>query len=199
MGFHCGRLSSDPGWKHLFIHYTWFAAVCTITGLKTFILLSLLMEEGFTVHCIMSYAHLFPCMCAASFGIGNVLKAKEAVQLVNSWKGTLTCLQEPKGRVVSEYEDLTLSLKVIGVTCTIVAGGPFLVSLSFMFPNLPVSLHNLLPRFGVGCSVPQIALQICFIPAELLFIMQPLLSTGFGVAVLMIGIDVLKVYYEQLR
>ena len=199
MEFHSGKLSSDSGWKHLFIHYTWFAIVWASTGLRTVPWLLFLLEEGMSVNTLLSIALFLPCMCAGSFGIGNILMVKEIVQIVNSWKSLMACLEERKKRNVSAYEDVTLSMKIIGVAGTLTVGAPAILAITFLFPDLPSSLHNILLKFGWGYSMPKIILQICCIPAELLLLYQPMLSAGFAAAVLVVGIDVLKVYHEQLR
>ena len=199
MEYHSGELSSNPGWKHLFIHYTWFASVWAFTGLRTVVWLPLLVEEGMSVNTLLSIALLLPCMCAGSFGIANVLMVKKTVQLFNSWKHTLGCLQNQKRRIVSEYEDLTLSMKIIGVAGAVAVAGPSFLAVTFLFPHLPTCLHNILLRFGLGHSMPKIILQVCCIPAELILVIQPLLSAGFGATILIIGIDLLNVYHEQLR
>ena len=199
MEFNSGKLSMATSWKHLLVHYTWLAAVWTFAGLKAAITFTLLLEDGLTIHTLMSIGLLLPCMCAGTIGIGNVFMVKETVQLVNSWPGAMECLKEPKRRPVSEFEDLTLSIKVIGITCTLAFCLPFIVTMTFLFPNLPVSFHNVLLNCGFGNSVPKIILQVCCIPLEFLLQLQPLLSSGIGAAVLVIGIDALKVYHEQLR
>ena len=199
MEYHDGELFQTCNWKRLCIHYTWLAAVWAFTGIKMVILIPLLFEDGLTVNNLMSIGLLFPSMCAGTFGIGTVFKPKETVQLVNTCKCTLECLEEPKGRPVSEYEDLALSFKVVGVACTVVVGLPIMVAFNFLFPNAPVGLHNIILSFDVGHSMPRWMFQICCVPLECLLQMQSILTAGLGTAVLVIGIDVLKVYYEQLR
>ena len=199
MEFKSGKLSVATSWKHLLVHYTWLAAVWIFGGLKAVITFSLLLEDGLTIYTLMSIGLLVPCMCAGTVGIGNIFMVKETVQLINSWPGTMECLKEPKRRAVSQFEDLTLSIKIIGIAYTLAFGLPFVVFMTFIFPGLPTTSHNILLRFGFGHFMPKIILQVCCIPLEFLLQMQPLLSCGIGATVLVIGIDVLKVYHEQLR
>ena len=132
-------------------------------------------------------------------GIGNIFKVKETVQLANSWNGLLESIKEPKGRVVSGFDDPTLSLKVIGVVCTVAIGLIGMITMGFIFPDLPIASHNILLRIGIGCSMTRFFLQVACVPFDLLLQMQPTLSSGFGITILVIGIDVLKVYNELLR
>ena len=199
MEFYFGKLSLTTSWKHLLLHYTLLAAAWTTFGLKVVICTSLLFEEGLMAHTLMSLVSLVPCMCAGTLGIGNIFKVRETVQLVNSWKVILDCLEEPKGRPVSGYEDLKLSLKIIAVAFTAVLGIMGMIVTVFIFPDLPVASHNIFLRFGIGCSINKRVLQVLCVPLELLLLMQPTICAAFGAAVLVIGIDVLKVYYEQLR
>ena len=199
MKFQFGKLSSVIGWKHLLLHYTWLAAVWTTFGLKLGLWTSLLLEEGLTVNTLMSLASIFPCMCAGTLGIGNIFKVRETVQLANSWKDILACLEIPKGRPVSVFEDFTLSLKIIGVAFTVGLAVMGMLVLNFIFPGIPVASHNILLRFGIGYSMNKFVLQVLCVPLELLLQMQPIICAGFGAAVLAVGIDVLKIYFEQLR
>ena len=114
MQFHYGELVLTSNWKPLCIHYTWQAAVWAFAGIKTVILIPLLLEDALTVNMLMNLVLLFPCMCAGTFGLGTVFKVKETVQLVNSWVSTLECLKEPKGRLALGLEDPALSFKVVG-------------------------------------------------------------------------------------
>ena len=199
MEFHGGKLSMLTNWQSLFLHYTWFAAVWTFAVLKTTIWFPLLLEHGLTVNTLISLYLLMPCMCSIAFGSGTFFKARETIQLVNVWKVTLESLEERKGRALSGFEDPALAYKVIGITFT---GGFSLLGLlgaNFIFSDLPVAVHNILPRFGIGCSTNQFLLQIFCLPLECVLQMQPILSAAFGAAVAVTGIDMLKVYYEELR
>ena len=198
MEYHSGELFPTSNWKRLCIYYIWQAAVWVFAGIKTVIVIPLLFSDALTVYTLMNIALLFPCMCAGTFGIALVFKPKETVQLVNSWKSTMECLEEPKGRLVSEYEDLALSFKVVGAGYTVVIGLPSILALNFIFPELQLGLHNILLSFGIGHSMPPWMLQTCCLPLEGLLQMLPILNAGLGTCILVIGIDVMKVYYEQL-
>ena len=199
MEYQAGELLMTSNWKRLGIHYAWLASAWVFAGVKLAILIPLLVEDALTVNTFMNLVLLFPCMCAGTFGIGTIFKVTETVQLVNSWNSTLECLEEPKGRLVSGFEDPALSVKVVGVACTMVIGLPCVIVLNFIFPDLPIGLHNILLSFGIGNSMPRWMLQTCCVPLECVFQMLPILNAGLGTCVLVIGIDTLKVYYEQLR
>ena len=78
-------------------------------------------------------------------------------------------------------------------------GSTGLIPLNFIYACLPVALHNFLLRLGIGFYINQLVLQTLCVPFEFLLHVQPMASAGMGAAVLVIGIDVLKFYFEQLR
>ena len=199
MEFYSGKLSIATSWKHLLIHYVWLVVVWTFIGIRTVIWVSLLLKDGLTTETLMSFTLLYSCLFCEAVGIGALTKVTETAQLVNSRKSLLGCLDVHKGRVTSEFEDLALSVKVIGIVYTMAISLPFLLAMNFIFPALPINLHQMLLSLGFGHSVPKIILQICCVPLEALLLIQPNLSAGFSIAVLLIGIDVLKFYNVQLR
>ena len=194
-----GKLAMTTKRGKLWAHYAVLAIMSTAMAIKGVALFQFSIEYGLTVSTLMSIGLFSPYVCGLTVGVGNFLKPRETLQLVNSWRSTLDCVGKAKGRHISGFESLPLSLKVVGVGATTTIVPFILLTLAFLFPDLPVNAHNLVSSLGLDTNPPALVVQLSFIPLESLLMVLPTVSAAFGGMVLTIGIGVLKVYYEGIR
>ena len=200
MEYQCGRLvMTSSKWKQL-VHYLVHTALLGCLVSKAVIVFSFLAEHGLTVKSVLCVVSLIPLLWGVTLGSGNIFKHQETLQLVNSWKSTLECLGAAKGNPVSLYTSLSASLKAVASVAVNAGFVVILLVFPFTFPDLPVHVHSVVLSSGLKSFAPPLILvQLVCLPLELFLAAAPLLSYAFSILVLIIGIDVLKVYYDGIR
>ena len=198
MDYREGRLVPSSR-KRRIIHNAGVAIFTFITALRLAVTIPILQNKGLTVETILTLLMLFPYLTAACYGAPLIFRCTETLQLMNSWKYILECMERAAGQKLSGYEHLPLSLKVI-VTFNI-ALFPSLVLpiLPVLYPALPLGIHNLFPNFGAGNAAQAVAFRVACAPVDLVMILVPGISASFAVCILIIGIDMLKLYFESIR
>ena len=194
-----GQLVDTCNWKRCIIHYAGLAITVVILVTRALLVASYVHQHGLTAETLMMTVMLAPYLCSATLGAGTVFMCTETLQLVNSRKYTLRCLQRASGRYLSGFEDVGLSLKVIGAGCGAIFGPVILSVLPFVYPNLPLGVRNVILGFRFSNSVHPLIFHIVCTAVDFFLILVPTLSAAFGAAVLIVGIDVLKLYYELIR
>ena len=186
-------------WKKL-VHYLVHTALFGCLVSKALIVCSFLGEHGLTVKSVLCVVSLIPPLWGMTLGSGNIFKHQETLQLVNSREPTLDCLGTAQGNPCSLFTNLSSSLKA-GACVAIDAG--FIVILlmfPFTFPDLPVHVHSMVLSYSLeNMSTPLVVVQLVCLPLELFIAAAPLLSCAFSFLVLIIAVDVAKVYYNGIR
>ena len=112
--------------------------MAAVFALRIVVVIHVLLQNGLTLETLVPIVMIIPYVCAATLGAGNVFKRTETVQLMNSGRSTLECLQKATGRHLSGFGDMSLSLKIIGVSFIAVLFSVMPPVLPFLFPDLPI-------------------------------------------------------------
>ena len=194
-----GQLVITSSRKRRIIHNGGTTVTFAIFVLRMMIVIPVLHKHGLTVETLMTIVMLMPSVGAATIGAANFFKCTETLEVVNSWKYTLECLQKTSGRPLCGLEDLPVSLKVIGATWCSVIFAMAVSVLPFVYPDLPLSMRNVFLIFGIQNFVNTVVLHIICVPLDVLLVLLPSVSTTLATSVLIIGIGVLKLYYVTIR
>ena len=200
MEYQSGRLvMTSMKWKPP-AHYLILAVILGCAISKGLLGYRFLAQYGLTKEALLCAVSILPPLWGVIFGSANFFKHHETMELVNSWKSTLEYLGAAKGKPVSCFAGISVSLKVMVASVVVVAFQTVLLIFPFTFPHLPLHVHSLALSFGMHNFVPSfLPIQLVFFPMELLLAAVPLLATAFSAMVLIMGIDVLKVYYNGIR
>ena len=179
-----------------FVHYCvlffLFARIMNI-----FYVCSYLIFEEFLITTLFSLTVLMFLVLGVGMGCCNILVSKETVQLINTWPQVVQSLEEVRGRPVDMFEDVALSVKIVGIG-GILTLAPLVLSLTILvYADLPVSLQyqvrQILP------DLPEIWSQLIFCPFELMAGVLTALMAAIGGCVLIISIGLLNLFGKTMR
>lgn len=197
-----GQLVMTGDWKRLGILYGMIAVLVASAVYKT-ITIPLLAQNGLTVETILCLFMLLAYLVGGTAVALNNWKAEETLQLVNSWRYTIACLQGATERqVVSPFESLSVSMRVIVSSSAVPATTLGLSLVVLVFPALPTSMHNaallrpLLMYFGEDWSF---LFRLACLPFESLLLLLLTLHIAFLANTFIVGIGTMRIYFDSIR
>ena len=161
-----------------------------------------LMERDFDLESCMAISSLLLYFVPTFVALGMWSKPEETVDLMNSWKYALACLESLGHGGQRPLNNLSTALKVCTVLflCQGIATTPSIM-FALYFTNLP---HHWLPTLAKlelvpVKSLPYFAWQLLFAPVEFLTYLPPLLIGPLSFAILIISLGVSKMYVDAVR
>ena len=187
-------------WDQL-LHYLVATVALTLFGHKIIVTVDVLVNEDISVKTYMCLCYILIQSTAASACSGSTIKSREMQGLINSWGPILQQLEEMTGKRPRLFNITSLSLKIITFTWLVhvIAFNASLFSL--VFDALPVCLYPAVKQIGIldGNNLPAVFWQIVCYPLELIALLLPMVGIAFNVIVLVIGLEVMRVYCREIR
>ena len=132
--------------------------------------------------------------------LGPILKAAETVEVLNALERPLKEMGKYTGRKVSQYSDISSSLRVI---CFAILGFVFTFGASIInliSPDLPSFIAPFLMNHGLLPNGPMLSIfwRILFFPVEYIILAVPVSITTYTINMGHLVIGVFKTYWAEL-
>ena len=168
---------------------------------KLVVTMQLLISEELNAATIMCAVTLLIFIVSAISALGTSWNKMEMRDLMNSWAPLGRSINESTGSQFEVLSSVPVCLKLIAITCLTLCVAFNAAALSLVFEDLPVCVFPIIKSRGIipANTLPTFWWQLAFVPLEVVTLLPPMLVAAFNTHALIIGLEVIRSYADDLR